>query len=110
MKLNNNHVFFNGLCSGCDAAVKQEEVDPDKIYSQLLCGRCCAELEQLPPRYRVVFNRLKSEMEKVAGNEKFLNGKISVLEGFIIAHGLNPQCAEDKYNLTAAGRERGEGE
>ena len=49
-------------------------------------------------------------MEKVAGNEKFLNGKISVLEGFIIAHGLNPQCAEDKYNLTAAGREREEGE
>jgi len=96
MKLSNEHEFFNGLCYGCNAAAKQEDVDPDKLYLQWLCGRCRAELEALPLRHKVVIDRLKTEMEEVYGRVKFLDGKIAVLEGFIIAHGLNPQDAGKK--------------
>ena len=97
MKMSNVHEFFNGLCCGCNAAVKQEDVDPNSMYKTWLCGRCRAELEELPPRHKIVFDRLKREMESVVGKVKHLDGKIAVLEGFIIAHGLNPQAADDSY-------------
>lgn len=101
MKLDNNHEFFNGLCDGCNAAVKQEDVDPDKLYLQWLCPRCRAELEQLPLRHKTVFDKLKRKIEDVEGNVKYLNGKIAILEGFIVAHGLDPQAADDSYALSA---------
>ena len=97
MKLSNNHKFFNGLCCGCSAAVKQEAINPDKLYLQMLCGRCRAELQQLPLRYQDVFNKLNREMEKVIPKVKYLEGALAVLEGFIVAHGLNPQEADDSY-------------
>jgi hypothetical protein len=106
MKLRNGYAFFNGLCCGCNAAMKQEDVDPDSLYEQWLCGRCRAELEELPPRHKIVFGKLKCEMEKVYGTVKFLEGKVAVLEGFIIAHGLNPQEADDSYAASAAPYER----
>lgn len=93
MKLRNSHLFYNGLCSGCNAAVKQKDVDPDKIYQGWLCGRCQAELEELPPRYQVVFDRLKREMNKVGGQVEFLNNRIKMLEEYMVANDLNPQEA-----------------
>ena len=93
MKLRNDHELFNGLCCGCNAAVKGEDVNPDCLYRKLLCGRCLAELEELPLRHKVVFDRLKREMEKVIGRVEFLNTKVALLEGFIISHGLNPDAA-----------------
>jgi len=97
VKLSDKHVYFNGLCCGCQAAVKQEDVDPDSLYLQRLCPRCQAELEELPLRHKEVFKRLKEEMDKVAGKVSYLEGVIAVLEGFIIAHGLDPQAADDSY-------------
>lgn len=97
MKLRNDHEFFNGLCCGCNAAVKQKDVNPDDLYNQWLCGRCQAELERLPPRYQIVFDKLKREIKKVVGEVGFLNDKTAVLEGFIRAHGLNPMEASDSY-------------
>jgi len=102
MKLTNVHEYFNGLCCGCNAAVKQEDVDPDSLYRMWLCSRCRAELEQLPPRHKRTVEKLKREMESVAGKVRFLDGKIAVLEGFIVAHGLNPQAADDSYANTSA--------
>lgn len=93
MKLDNNHAYFNVLCCGCNAAIKQEDVDPDRLYTQLLCGRCCAELEKLLPRHQVVFDKLKLEMKKTAETVEFLEDKITVLEDFMIKHGLNPMEA-----------------
>ncbi len=108
MKLSNKHEYFNGLCCGCNAAVKQEDVDPDSLYLQWLCGRCRAELEELPLRHKEVFKRLKEEMDKVAGKVGYLKGVIAVLEGFIIAHGLDPQAADDSYARTAPATGEGE--
>lgn len=99
MKLSNVHEFFNAMCCGCNAAVKQEDVDPDSLYKTWLCGRCCAELEQLPPRHKIVFDKLKREMDSVVGKVRFLEGKIAILEGVIIANGLNPQAANDSYAM-----------
>lgn len=67
MKLNRNHDYFNALCCGCNAAIKQEDVDPDKLYMRWLCGRCRAELEKLPLRHQIVFNKLNEEIKKVIG-------------------------------------------
>jgi hypothetical protein len=97
MKLSNVHEYFNGLCCGCNAAVKQEDVDPDKLYLQWLCPRCRAELEQLPLRHKTVFDKLKRKIEDVEGKVKHLEHSKAVLEGFIIAHGLDPQAADDSY-------------
>jgi len=105
MKLTNVHEYFNGLCCGCNAAVKQEDVDPDSLYRTWLCSRCRAELEQLPPRHKRTVEKLKREMESVLGKVRFLDGKIAVLEGFIVAHGLNPQAADDSYANNTAHRQ-----
>lgn len=67
MKLSNAHAYFNGLCCGCNAAINQEDIDPDSLYKKWLCHRCREELEQLPPRYKAVFDRLKQELLCVAG-------------------------------------------
>jgi hypothetical protein len=93
MKLSNKHQYYNGLCHGCLAAVEQKDIDPDSLYRTWLCDRCRVELEQLPPRHKVVFDRLKLETDRVAGTVKFLDRKIEILERFMIAHGLNPQEA-----------------
>jgi hypothetical protein len=102
MKMRNDYEFFQGLCCGCRAAIKQEDVDPDKLYDQWLCFRCRAELEELPPRHKITFDNLKREMEKVYGKAKHLEGTVAVLEGFIIAHGLNPNEADDSYAAVPA--------
>lgn len=97
MKMSNEHEVFNGLCCGCDAAVKQEEVDPDKLYTQWLCGRCRKELEQLPPRHATTFIKLQREMTAIESKVRYLERNAVILKGFISAHGLNPDAAEDSY-------------
>ena len=97
MKMNNEHTFFNGLCCGCNAAIKQEDIDPDKLYLRWLCDRCRAELEKLPPRYQTTFDKLKREIEKVAGKVKFLERHVAVLEEFVIAKGLSLEDANEGH-------------
>jgi len=97
MKMDNSHEFYNGLCCGCNAAVKQVDIDPDYTYTQCLCGRCLAELETLPPRHQVVFTRLQRKMKAVLSEAKHRAETIKVLEGYIMAHGLNPGDADDSY-------------
>ena len=103
MKMSNAREIFDGLCRGCNAAVKQEDIDPDSLYKTWLCGRCRAELEQLPPRHKITFDKIKREIEKVTGTVKFLEEKCAVLEGFILAHGLNPQEADEEYHYARSG-------
>ena len=97
MKLSSDHDYFNGLCCGCNAAIKQEDVDPNKLYMSWLCGRCRAELEHLPLRHQVVFDKLNEKIKKVIGEIEFLKRGMRVLEGFIRSNGLNPQNADDSY-------------
>ena len=97
MKLSSDHEFFNGLCRGCQAAVSQEDIDPDECYAGWLCGRCRRELEQLPRRHKIVFDRLARDLKAATGRADFRDKTVAVLEGFIRAHGLNPNEADDSY-------------
>jgi hypothetical protein len=54
-------------------------------------------LETLPPRHQETFDRLKKEIAKVVGQVTFFENKCSILEGFIAAHDLDPQAADDSY-------------
>jgi hypothetical protein len=99
MKMSNEHEIYNGMCAGCMVAIKQEDIDPDWLYRQFLCGRCRAELEQLPPRHKIVFDRLKDEIKDMAGEVKFLKEKCAVLEMFLIKNGTIPQDIYDKDSI-----------
>jgi len=95
--MSNDHELFNGICRGCHAAVKQEDIDPDYLYTQVICGRCLKELETLPPRHQIVFTRLQKETKKALACAEHRAQTIAVLRGFIRAHGLNPDEADDSY-------------
>ena len=88
---------YDGLCCGCASAVKQENINLNELYLQLLCGHCRAELERLPLRHKITFDKLKRAIGTIAGEIKFLERKVLVLERFILAHGLNPQTVDDSY-------------
>jgi len=97
MKLSDNYEWFNGMCRGCQAAIAQKDIDPDEYYAGWLCGRCRRELEDLPRRHKIVFDRLKRDLDAAVGRAEHRTKTIAVLEGFIVAHGLNPQEADDSY-------------
>ena len=97
MLLSNKHDLYNGLCSGCFAAIKQLDVNPDDLYNKMLCSRCQAELEALPPRHKKTFDELKKKLEKADGRIKFLEGKIQIYESHMIRHGMSPQEAGSDY-------------
>ena len=98
MRLSNDHEFYNGMCRGCHAAISQEDIDPDEYYAGFLCGRCVLELEQLPRRHKIVFDRLHRLLKTATDAASRRTKTINVLEGFIVAHGLNPNEADDSYS------------
>jgi len=107
MKMSNKHELYNAMCTGCSTALKQEDIDPDWLYRQWLCGRCRTELEQLPPRHKIVFDRLKDEIKDMVGEVKFLRKKCAVLEKFLIKNGTTPQEVYDDDSLNITKRKGG---
>ena len=97
MKMSNEHEYYSGGCQGCTAAIEQTEVDPDKLYLGWLCGRCLEELERLPLRHKIVFDRLSKKMRLIAGQRNTYKTQVDLFKNYMTAHGLNPNEAHDGY-------------
>ena len=95
--MSNAHYYYNGLCDGCQVAIKQEDVDADKLYLKWLCSRCRLELEKLPLRYQRVFDRLSKKMRVVADERETFERQVKLFKNYMVAHGLNPDEAHDGY-------------
>lgn len=102
MKLNNKQDYYNACCQGCQSIIKDEDVDPDLLYNGWLCNTCRAELEDLPPRYKIVFERLSSKIRETAGREKMFSAQVKAMERYMREHGLNPMEVSDDYFRTGA--------